>query len=326
MKFNGKKVLVAGGTGMIGIPLVRLLIEQGAQVRISSLDSPDRAHEKAEFMQLDLTSLDNCRAACEGMDYVFNLLGVKASPALTRTKPGRFLYNTVQMEFSMLEAVRLENVAGYQLTSSVGVYAPAEVFHEDDVWSTFPSPNDWYSGWSKRVGELQVEAYRIEYGMDDLTITRPANVYGPFDNFDSENAMVVPSLIKRALESDGELSVWGDGSAIRDFIYAEDVARGMICVAETSPEKPVNLGSGNGYSIKELVEAIVANMETPPTVHWDTTKPTGDALRILDMERAKSLGFTPKISLDDGVRETMQWYADNKQATALRYDVYETEG
>ncbi|MDC0335510.1 NAD-dependent epimerase/dehydratase family protein [Pseudodesulfovibrio sp.] len=326
MTFNGKKVLVAGGTGMIGIPLVRMLIGQGAEVRISSLDSPDRAHKDAEFMQLDLTNLDNCRKACARMDYVFNLLGVKASPALTRTKPGRFLYNTVQMEFSMLEAARLEDVGGYQLTSSVGVYAPAEVFKEDDVWTTFPSENDWYSGWSKRVGELQVEAYRIEYGMNDLTITRPANVYGPFDNFDSENAMVVPSLIKRALSCDGELSVWGDGSAIRDFIHAEDVARGMICVAETSPEKPVNLGSGNGYSIKELVMAIVANMDNPPTIHWDTTKPTGDALRILDMERANGLGFTPEIPLENGVRDTMQWYAKNQKATALRYDVYETEG
>ncbi|MDD3312160.1 NAD-dependent epimerase/dehydratase family protein [Pseudodesulfovibrio sp.] len=322
MQFDGKKVLVAGGTGMIGIPLVRLLVERGAQVRISSLDSPERAHPDAEFLRLDLTDMANCRAACAGMDFVFNLLGVKASPALTRTKPGRFLYNTVMMEFSMLEAARLEGVAGYQLTSSVGVYAPAEVFAEDDVWSTFPSPNDWYSGWSKRVGELQVEAYRIEYGMEDLTITRPANVYGPFDNFDSENAMVVPSLIKRALTSDGTLSVWGDGSAIRDFIFAEDVAAGMLRVAEAAPDKPVNLGSGHGYSIRELVTAIAANMDNPPEIHWDTTKPTGDARRILDMDRARSLGFTPATSLTEGVRRTMEWYAANRDATSLRYDVY----
>jgi len=322
MQFKGKKVLVAGGTGMIGIPLVRLLLEQGAQVRISSLDSPERAHPDAEFLRRDLTDMDNCRDVCSGMDFVFNLLGVKASPALTRTKPGRFLYNTVMMEFTMLEAARLEGVSGYQLTSSVGVYAPAEVFVEDDVWSTFPSPNDWYSGWSKRVGELQVEAYRIEYGMRDLTIPRPANVYGPFDNFDSENAMVVPSLIKRALTSDGTLSVWGDGSAIRDFIFAEDVAAGMLRVAETAPDKPVNLGSGHGYSIRELVEAIAANMDNPPEIHWDTTKPTGDARRILDMDRARSLGFTPATSLTEGVRRTMEWYADNRDATSLRYDVY----
>lgn len=322
MYFRSKKVLVAGGTGMIGIPLVRMLVEQGATVRVSSMDDKSRCHPQAEFFRRDLTKLENCREVCRGMDFVFNLLGVKASPAITTTKPGSFLYNTVMMEMNLLEAARREGVVGFLLTSSIGVYAPATRFVEDDVWSTFPSPNDWYSGWSKRVGELQAEAYGTEYGLRNICTVRPANVYGPFDNFDGENAMVVPSLIKRALGCGGVLSVWGDGSAVRDFIHADDVARGMLVVAEQMPGKPVNLGSGSGYSIRELAETVVSCLDEPVRIDWDTTKPSGDAMRIMDTSRATALGFTPQVSLVEGVRATMAWYRANQGKTDLRYDIY----
>jgi GDP-L-fucose synthase len=320
--FQGKKVLVAGGTGMIGIELVRFLLDEGAQVRIASLDDLSRAHPNAEFIRKDLTDLSNCRAVCRGMNFVFNLLGVKASPAVTVAKPARFFYATVMMEMNMLEAARLEGVAGYLLTSSVGVYAPAPVFYEDDVWKTFPSPHDWFSGWSKRIGELQVEAYKTEYKWQEIAIVRPANVYGAYDNFDRENAMVVPSLIKRALSGENPFVVWGDGSTVRDFIHARDVARGILIVAEKMPDKPVNLGSGQGVSIKQLVECIIANLEKKPEVYWDKSKPSGDQQRILNTARAESLGFSPRISLEEGIREVMDWYKKNQNRTDLRYDVY----
>lgn len=325
MTWKRKKVLVAGGTGLIGIPLTAMLIEQGARVRIASLDSPVRAHSEAEFLRLDLTEMHNCRTACQGMDFVFNLLGVKASPALTRVKPASHAYSTVMMEYSLLEAARLEGVSGFQLTSSVAVYAPAPVFFEDTVWSSFPSPNDWYGGWAKRAGELQIESYRIEYGWKNLTITRPTNVYGPWDNFDNENAMVVPSLIKRALSGAPELTVWGDGSAVRDFLHAEDAARGMLLVAEKNPDVPVNLGSGTGYSIRQLVDAVIANMDRPPVVRWDTSKPAGDPVRVMDISRARSLGFMPRLTLEEGVASTMNWYAANRDRTDTRYDVFKKE-
>lgn len=326
MSFANARVLVAGGTGMIGIPLVKMLLAEGARVRVASLDDPLRCPEGAEFMRLDLTRLDNCRQACRGMEYVFNLLGVKASPAITTTKPASFLVATVKMEMNLMEAARLEGVSGFMLTSSIGVYGPAQVFYEDAVWKSFPSPNDWFSGWSKRVGELQAEAYRIEYGWDQVTIVRPANVYGPFDNFDSINAMVVPSLIKRALSGSAVLSVWGDGSAVRDFIHAEDVARGMLMVAQKNPTEPINLGSGGGHSIRELVEIIAENTEPRPKVVWDTDKPSGDAMRIMDTSRAKALGIEPRLSLAKGVAQTMDWYRQYQHLTGTRYDVYDQTG
>ncbi len=320
--FSGKKVLVAGGTGMIGIELVKMLIDLKASVRVASLDDPSRAHSAAEFIRKDLTRFDNCMEVCSGVDFVFNLLGVKASPGIGAYKPARFMYATVSMQMNMLEAAHRQGVKGYLLTSSVGVYAPAEILKEDDVWRTFPSPKDWFTGWSKRMGELQLEAYKKEYDWKRLVVVRPANVYGPYDNFDGENAMVVPSLVKRAISGENPLRVWGDGSAVRDFIHAQDVARGMLLAAQKMPDKPVNLGSGLGVSIKELTEIIISNLEEKPEVIWDESKPRGDNRRILDISRAKELGFCPQVTLEEGVKQTMDWYRGNKNISSLRYDVY----
>jgi GDP-L-fucose synthase len=202
------------------------------------------------------------------------------------------------------------------------VYAPAEVFFEDDVWETFPSKNDRFAGWAKRMGELQAQAYGIEYGWRDIAVVRPANVYGPYDNFDPNNAMVIPSLINRALGGENPLVVWGDGSAVRDFIHARDVAKGMLLAIEKGVGDPINLGSGEGVSIKQLVDVIVSNLEEPPQVIWDTSKPSGDKKRLMDISRAKAIGFEPQISIEEGIKEVMKWYKNNKDVVHKRYNVF----
>lgn len=320
--YKNKKVLVTGGTGLIGRPLVEMLIENGAKVRIASLDDPSRAHPKAEFMQVNLMRFENCLNACERMEFVFHLAGIKGSPAMALKKPASFFVPTISFNTNMMEAARQCNIQRYLFTSSIGVYAPAEVFYEDDVWKTFPSENDKFAGWAKRMGELQAEAYKIEYGWDKIATVRPANVYGPYDNFDPNNAMVIPSLIKRALDGENPLVVWGDGSPIRDFIHAEDVARGMLLALEKGTGRPINLGSGVGVSIKEIVEIIVNNMKIKPKIVWDTSKPSGDRKRLMDISRAKAVGFQPTISIEKGIREVMDWYQKNKDKVNKRYNVF----
>lgn len=320
--FKGKKVLVTGGTGLIGRPLVDMLLERGAEVRIVSLDDPSRANPKAEFKRLDLTKFDNAMEAADGMDFVFQLAGIKGSPAMTAKKPASFFFPTISFNTNMMEASRRCGVKKYLFTSSVGVYSPAEVFHEDDVWKTMPSPNDRFAGWAKRMGELQAEAYQIEYGWEDVYIVRPANVYGPYDNFDPANAMVIPSLIRRAMEGENPFTVWGDGSPIRDFIHARDCARGMLVVFEKGYNKPVNLGSGEGVTIRQVVEIIAKNLDKTPEVVWDTTKPSGDKKRLMDMTRAKSIGFECEISIEEGIKEVMAWYKANKSVVENRYNVF----
>lgn len=310
--YKGKKVLVTGGTGMIGIPLVKMLVENEAKVRIASLDEPSRAHEYAEFKRVNLMQFNKCMELCAGIDYIFHLAGVKGSTEYAVSKPASFFVPILTINTNMMEAARLQGVERYLYTSTVGVYAPAEIMHENDVWKTFPSENDRFAGWAKRMGELQAEAYKIEYGWDCVSIVRPANVYGSYDNF-GPGSMVIPSLIKRAIDGENPLVVWGDGSAIRDFIHAEDVARGMMLVLEKGIKQPVNLGSGKGITIRELVEIIVSNLEKRPIVIWDTSKPSGDRKRVLDTYRASSIGFKPVISLEAGINQTMEWYQNRKE-------------
>jgi len=221
----------------------------------------------------------------------------------------------------MIQAAYESNVEWFLYTSSVGVYSPAEVFYEESVWDTFPSPNDRYPGWAKRIGELQTETYKIQYGWDRFSIVRPANVYGPYDNFNPANAMVVPSLIRKAQEND-VLEVFGDGSPIRDFIFADDVARGMLYTVENKITEPLNLGSGMGYSIKQLVEMVVKHSGRSLEIKWLTDMPSGDKKRLFSMDRARKYGFKPSINLDNGIKITTEWFLNNKDILDKRYNPF----
>ena len=160
------------------------------------------------------------------------------------------------------------------------------------------------------MGELQAEAYKIQHNWNDISIVRPANTYGPYDDFHSDAAMVIPSLVKKAIISNDKLVVWGDGSDIRDFIHSKDVARGILMVMRQSPgpDFPINLGSGVGYSIRELVDIIVKNVNKDLEIIWDTNRVTGDKRRVFDTSRAESIGFKPQISLDLGIKDLIKWY------------------
>jgi len=323
MNLSGKNILVAGGTGMIGQYLVRLLLEKGAKVTIAALDSPELVPDGVSYMRLNLKDAVNCVQACNGMDVVFNLVGIKTSPKIMKERPATTMSSYFQFNTNMLEAAFRNGVEWYLYTSSIGVYGEGQVLKEDDVWSTFPSKNDWFAGWSKRMGELHVDAYRIEYDWKKVSIVRPANVYGRFDNFDPVTAMVVPSLIHRLFSGENPFVVWGNGSAIRDFIHAKDVARGMLFVVENEITKPMNLGSGQGYSIKTLVDMLLkVSKKEDILVAWDDTKPTGDVRRILDTSFAQSLGFNSTISLLEGLQDTYTWYEQNQELFKKRFDVF----
>ena len=194
--FNGVSVCVTGGTGMIGNYLTRELLGLGAKVRVLSLDiSNDFDHENIEVIKMDLRSRENCEKAFKNQEIVFHLAGIKGSPKMTATQPASFFTNTLLFNLNVMDAAYKAGVSQFLFTSSVGVYAPAQIFEEDSVWKTFPSNNDKFAGYAKRMGELQAEAYEIEYGWKAVSIVRPANVYGAHDNFDERTAMVIPSLI-----------------------------------------------------------------------------------------------------------------------------------
>jgi GDP-L-fucose synthase len=321
--FENKKVLITGGTGMVGMSLCKMLLKKNAEVTLVSLDDVKVELENTVFIKKDLRDFKNCLDVCKNKDFVFHLAGVKGSPEVALKKPASFFVPTILFNTNLLEAARQSDVSHILYTSTIGVYAPAEKFHEDSVWDTFPSKNDWYSGWAKRLGELQLEAYNQQYNYKNYSIIRPANIYGPYDNFDQNNAMVIPSLINRALSSKDELIVWGNGSQVRDFVFSDDVARAMILAVEKKINIPLNVGSGSGVTIKKLVESIVANIPNKKLkITWDTNKPSGDKIRIMNTERIKSYGFECKTNLSDGIKLTIDWYLKNVSYSDYKFNSF----
>lgn len=305
----GKTAIVTGGTGMIGREVVRLLIEAGCTTTSVSLDDL-HLDRRAKYAKGDLTDLKFCLDISKNIDYVFHVAGIKGSVVVTKEKPASFFVPLLMMNTNLLEAARRNNAKKVVYTSSIGAYPSAEIFIESNDDFSKP-PMDMFPGWAKRMAEMQIDAYRIQYGLDHFAIVRPSNVYGPGDNFDEQNAMVIPSLMARVKRGDNPVLVWGDGMAERDFVHATDAAVGIIlaCIRGTDG-KPVNLGCGYGITIKQLVETL--QEVTPFKSFFDTSKPSGFPRRIMDITHAeKTIGFKPQVSLKEGLAETWEWFVAN---------------
>ena len=307
--FANKKVLVTGGTGLIGRQAVDILCNAGAKVRIVSLDKIN-VNDKAQHVYGDLASFEFCKEITKDMNFVFHMAGIKGSVEITKAKPASFLVPLLMMNTNVLEACRVNKVRKVVYTSSIGAYASAEVFKETE--NLDGSPMDMAPGWAKRMAELQIQAYKIQYNLDNFSIVRPCNVYGPGDNFDPNSAMVIPALMYRIYHKENPLVVWGDGSAIRDFAYSRDVAEGVVLALHYGTRSGfVNLGSGKGYSIKELVETLHSFIDF--NYKFDTTKSSGFPKRVMDISLAKELiHYNPATTLLDGLKQTWDWFVNNQ--------------
>ncbi|OHB76554.1 MAG: hypothetical protein A2Z25_17990 [Planctomycetes bacterium RBG_16_55_9] len=296
--FTKKNVLITGGTGLIGRQIVDILCDAGAYVRVVSLDDI-RVDDRAEHLCGDLTDFEFCREIICDMDFVFHVAGIKGSIEVTKKKPASFFVPLLMFNTNVLEACRIQKVSKVVYTSSIGAYASAEVFKETE--NADGPPMDMFPGWAKRMAELQIQAYKIQYGLENFSVVRPCNVYGPGDNFDPDNAMVIPTLMYRIYRKEDPVVVWGDGSAIRDFAYSRDVAEGVILALYHGTRSSfVNLGSGKGYSIRELVETLHSFI--PFNYHFDAGKPSGFPRRVMDISLArKIIGYNPTTTLLDGL-------------------------
>ena len=301
------KILITGASGMVGKHLVDMCLDKGYYVRATDIRYDDRYDiyvKNFEFYQADLRDFDDCKNVVTGMDVVFHVAGVKGSPKRAAEQPNDYFTPMLQFNTNMAEAARLQGVDWYVYTSTVGVYQPAKVFKEDDVWKTYPSENDKYAGWVKRLGELQLDCFETHYGLKNYSIVRPANIYGEYDEF-GEESTVIASLVKKGYHND-LLSVWGDGTPIRDFIHAEDVARGILMSYENQITEPINLGSGDGVRIKDIASIVATHYGKE--IEYDTTKPNGDNKRLMDMTRANSYGFYPEVDLETGIKRVIKYY------------------
>ena len=306
--FHGRKVLETGGTGLIGRQVVEILADAGARLTVISLDDVI-VHNQVEHVRGDLTEFLFCREITRGANDVFHIAGIGASVSAAENKIASHFVPTLMMNTNVLEACRINEVDRVVFTSSVGAYARAEVFRESS-YRIDSSPMD-FAGWAKRMAEAQVHAYRRQYGLTNFAIVRPSNVYGPGDNFDPTNALVIPSLLYRIFHGENPLVIWGDGSAIRDFVYSRDCAEGIIQALVYGTDGGfVNLGSGVSRSIRELVETMKSFIDFD--YRFDAAKPTGAPKRIMDISLArKMIHYNPDTPLREGLMKTWEWFVQH---------------
>lgn len=320
--YKNKNILVTGGSGMIGFALVNKLYDLGANLSVASLERNKSLPKKVKFFKIDLRDLKNCIKITKNIDFIFHLAGIKGSPLMAQKYPYRFMSPMLMFNTNIVEAAKINKIKKFLFTSSIGVYQPSKVLKEKSVWETSPSKNDWFAGWAKRIGELTVEACQKESDMD-MTIVRPANVFGPFDNFDEKTAMVIPSLISKFFHSkNNTVEVWGDGSNLRDFIYSEDVADAMLLVMKKNPKFPINIGCGSGIKIRKIVEIINSYFNNKFKIIWNTNYPSGDKKRIMDIKNLKKIGFKSKFELEKNIFQTIEWYKNNQKTVLKKYNSF----
>jgi len=318
--FKSKNCLITGGTGMIGREIAKILVNAEANVRVISLDKI-KIHERVDHVYGDLTNFEFCKEQTKDMDCVFHVAGIKGSVKVTVEKPASFFVPLLMFNTNVLEASRINNVKKLVYTSSIGAYSSNEVFIESDDEDQGP-PMDMYPGWAKRMAEMQIKAYQTQYNLDNYSIVRPCNVYGPGDNFDPKNAMVIPSLMYRIRMGENPMLIWGDGSAIRDFAFARDVAKGTIqALFYGTKGRYLNLGSGKAVTIKELVETLSSFLDFE--YEFDISKSSGWPKRLMDISLAKKMiDYNPSTSLKDGLKETWNWFLENSDEYNLKKNYF----
>lgn len=324
--YEGKNVLVAGGTGTIGMQLVPELIKRGAVVTAVTLDSEEYADavlpEFVRIVQTDLTSKRMCLELTEGKDIVFDMAGIKGSTTSNSKQYSKVFVNYLRFQTELMDASAKNRVSRYLYAGSQCEYPQMSVpKKEENMWDALPVQNDKYSGLVKRVGEIQANAYYEEGSWDAVRIIRLSNVYGPGDDFNPATAQVIPALIGKALASK-KVDVNGDGSAIRDFIYSEDAAFWSAeAIENLAPCVPTNISAGRGISIREVCDTIQEFLDVEFVFH--PTAYSGDAIRILSTERAaRLLSFYQRTTFREGIQETIEWYKENKDVAALKGKFY----
>ena len=315
--FENKNILITGGTGMIGSHLVELLADK-ANVRLIShkRNVPKEINsKKIEIINGDLTNKEFAIKAVKNMDYVFHLAAYTGGLGRTAVYPASTLTPNLILDGNVLDAAKNENVEKFLYASCSCVYPDLEKdFSEEDAWIANPPQMHASYSWSKRIGELQAISHSKEYGMK-IAIVRPANSYGPREVINPQNSHVIGALILKSLTKKNPFMIWGDGSPIREYIFAKDVALGMILAIEKyCKADPINLSSGETVTIRELAQKILKICDYNPSITFDKSKPGGQSRRVLTNHKAEQvLGFKAQTPLNEGLKATINWIKNNME-------------
>jgi len=312
-----KRVLVTGGAGFIGSTLVESLVDVGANVSVidslenGRMENIAKVLNEIECAKGDLRDPAVCLRACKDIEVVFNLAAKVAGVAYNSRHPAEMFRTNVAIGMNMMEAARVSDVELFLNVSSACVYRrnSSVPTPESEGFVDEPEPSNLGYGWAKRVLELEGRLYAKEYGMTISTI-RPFNSYGPRDHFDLESGHVIPSLVRKVVDGQNPITVWGDGSQTRSFIYVTDTVRGMLLAAESSEvAEPINIGNAEEISIGDLARLIISLAGKDTRIIFDKTKPSGQPRRRPDVQKAsRLLGFEARVDLKEGLMRTIDWY------------------
>jgi GDP-L-fucose synthase len=296
MNLQGRRILVTGGSGFLGRWVVK------------TVSAPSHAD-----YDLVLPATSSRMLATLRPEIVIHLAGVVGGIEANRREPGRFFYDNMAMGLHLMEAARLAKVAKFVQVGTVCAYPKhaAAPFKEDDLWNGYPEETNAPYGVAKKALLVMAQSYRAQYGFNAIYLL-PVNLYGPGDHDDPVTSHVIPALIRKCLEARRrnapELDVWGTGNVTREFLYVEDAADGIVAATETyDGADPVNLGSGEELSIRDLAALIADLCGFKGRLRFDPSKPDGQPRRKLDTARALArFGWKSRTTLRDGLAATIR--------------------
>lgn len=310
--WSDQRIVVTGGAGFLGSFLVEKLQQRGcASVFVPRSKEYDLVHmEAVKRLYKDAAP-----------DMVIHLAGRVGGIGANQANAGKFFYDNLMMGVQLIEVGRQVGLKKFVALATICAYpkfTPVP-FKEDDLWNGYPEETNAPYGLAKKMLLVQSQSYRQQYGFNSIVIF-PVNLYGPRDNFDLETSHVIPALIRKCIEAKNaklsHITLWGDGSPTREFLYVEDAVQGILLASEHyNGSVPVNLGAGKEITIRDLATLIARETGFTGDIVWDTCKPNGQPRRCLDVSRAKQLfGFEAATSLSEGIQKTVSWFRANRNS------------
>lgn len=316
--FKGKNVLVIGGAGFVGVNLINRLLSLGANVRATvHRKGPVILDERIEYVKCDLTNMEDCKKIVSDMEYVFMCAANTSGAAVIAATPLVHVTPNIIMNSQILEAAYFAKVKKFMWLSSNAAYPLTgnRPVKEEEMFNGDPYDTYFGVGWMKRYTEVLCRMYSEKLKNPMTTVVlRPSNIYGPYDDFDFATSHVMAATIRKVIERQNPIKVWGTGDDIRDLIYIDDFIDALLLATDKiETYDPINIGYGKGYSIKEILQiCLEVDGFTDAVVEYDTTKPSMIPVRLIDTEKAERvLGFKARTDLREGIKKTMEWYKKN---------------
>ena len=304
MNWSGKKVLVTGGNGFLGSHVVNEL----KNLNVKDIFTP-------ASKDYDLRNRTDCKKVLKDIDVVFHLASTSGGIMFLKERPAEAFYDNIMMGVNLIHEAKEAGIEKLIITGAVSSYpklAPIP-FNEKNIWDGYPDETNAPYGIAKRTLLVQSQAYRQQFDFNSIILFL-TNLYGPKDHFDPASATVIPALINKISsakkQTEKSISIWGDGTPTRDFLYVQDAVRGLMLAAEKYDEGlPINLGSDQETTINELVNLISKITGFKGQIKWDKSKPNGQPRRKVSNKLAEEkLGFKSETTLEEGLQKTIEWF------------------